>query len=82
MTEIKSLVLEHLHALLKRQADMHADLREMRMYMRAMNGQLSSLDHLVSALVTATSASDGEIEHLKDRLDRIECHLDLTESQR
>lgn len=52
MTEIKSLVLEHLHALLKRQDDMHADLREMRMCMRAMNGQLSSLDHLVSALVT------------------------------
>lgn len=74
MSKIESLVLEQLHALLKHQDDMHADLQEVRMCVHAIDEQLGDLDHLVSALATADSLSDGEIKC-------VERHLDLSEGQ-
>ena len=65
MAETKSLVLEHRQALRNGQDDVRADLREIRMPLRAMDEQLRCLEYLVSVFVT----NDGEVERIKNRLD-------------
>lgn len=71
------LLLEHMKAMQGSLTDLRQELREVKASMRTTNEHMSAMAHSIAAIVSGDSNGGGELDRIRDRIDRIERRLEL-----
>ena len=72
MEEVENLMLEHLKAI-------RAELASLTQGQRVTNERLGAIEHHMAGFHSSAVSQTSEIDHLKERLSRIEKRLELTD---